>query len=115
MKFCGKCGKEILDEAVICPHCGCNVTNPAQSAQPAEPITERQKASTSSIVLGIIGIVCGLLLAIVGHICSIISIAFGINDCIKNRKPTGLILGIIGEVISIFSSIIGAVIGAAIF
>ena len=26
MKFCSKCGKEILDEAVVCPHCGCAVT-----------------------------------------------------------------------------------------
>lgn len=25
MRFCSKCGKEILDEAVICPGCGCNV------------------------------------------------------------------------------------------
>ncbi len=24
MKFCTKCGKEIFDEAVICPHCGCS-------------------------------------------------------------------------------------------
>lgn len=27
MKFCSKCGKEIMDEAVICPSCGCAVTN----------------------------------------------------------------------------------------
>ena len=25
MKFCEKCGKEIMDEAVICPGCGCAV------------------------------------------------------------------------------------------
>lgn len=25
MKFCSKCGKEILDETVICPGCGCAV------------------------------------------------------------------------------------------
>lgn len=25
MKFCQKCGKEIMDEAVICPACGCAV------------------------------------------------------------------------------------------
>ncbi len=25
MKFCQKCGKEIVDEAVICPGCGCAV------------------------------------------------------------------------------------------
>lgn len=27
MKFCSKCGKEIHDEAVVCPHCGCAVTD----------------------------------------------------------------------------------------
>lgn len=27
MKFCTKCGKELFDEAVICPHCGCAVVN----------------------------------------------------------------------------------------
>lgn len=24
MKFCSKCGKEIMDEAMICPGCGCS-------------------------------------------------------------------------------------------
>lgn len=26
MKFCSKCGKELFDEAAICPGCGCAVT-----------------------------------------------------------------------------------------
>ena len=25
MKFCQKCGKEIADEAIICPGCGCAI------------------------------------------------------------------------------------------
>lgn len=25
MKYCSHCGNELLDEAVICPHCGCQV------------------------------------------------------------------------------------------
>lgn len=25
MKFCTKCGKEMVDEAVVCVHCGCSV------------------------------------------------------------------------------------------
>lgn len=33
MKFCSKCGKEILDEAVVCPGCGCAVVNAPQPAQ----------------------------------------------------------------------------------
>lgn len=27
MKYCSKCGKEIFDEAVICPYCGCSVSS----------------------------------------------------------------------------------------
>ncbi len=30
MKFCQKCGKEIADEAVICPGCGCAVDGAAK-------------------------------------------------------------------------------------
>lgn len=32
MKYCSKCGKELLDEAVICPSCGCatNLATPEQ-------------------------------------------------------------------------------------
>lgn len=25
MKYCSYCGKEIMEDAVICPHCGCQV------------------------------------------------------------------------------------------
>ena len=32
MAFCKKCGKEILDEATVCPNCGV-----AQNNTPAEP------------------------------------------------------------------------------
>ena len=36
MKFCTKCGKEIMDEAVICPNCGCAVANAVVPKQPVE-------------------------------------------------------------------------------
>ena len=35
MKYCQKCGKELLDEAVICPNCGCAVA-PVQPSSPTE-------------------------------------------------------------------------------
>ena len=31
MKYCTHCGKELLDEAVICPGCGCKVESTASS------------------------------------------------------------------------------------
>ena len=33
MKFCSKCGKEIMDEAIVCPGCGCAVVNPSTPTQ----------------------------------------------------------------------------------
>ena len=40
--FCTKCGKEIFDEAIMCPHCGCATSNYNRAAQP-------QQQSSSSI------------------------------------------------------------------
>ena len=39
MKYCSKCGKELLDEAVICPGCGCSVApinTPVVNSEPDE-------------------------------------------------------------------------------
>lgn len=33
MKYCSKCGKEIMDDAVICPGCGCSQDNKALQNQ----------------------------------------------------------------------------------
>ena len=27
MKYCSKCGHELLDEAIVCVHCGCMIRN----------------------------------------------------------------------------------------
>lgn len=47
--FCSKCGKEIMDEAVICHHCGCPTkalatavsAEQAQPQQQAKPVFEK--------------------------------------------------------------------------
>ena len=44
MKYCSKCGKELLDEAVICPQCGCATGYPA-SAQ-AQPQTQNNSGNS---------------------------------------------------------------------
>ena len=33
MKYCTKCGKELIDEAVVCPGCGCAVATPNNTQQ----------------------------------------------------------------------------------
>ena len=39
MKYCSQCGKELVDEAVVCPNCGCAVQAPVNQ-QEDKPSTE---------------------------------------------------------------------------
>ena len=56
MKFCSKCGKELMNEAVICPGCGCS-TNDVQEV--TKNVIVPKKAKTAQIF----GILSILLLA----------------------------------------------------
>lgn len=59
--FCSKCGNEILDEAVICPKCGCETAvKKAEKKEPDEPKTGM--GILFALLLGLIGLVIGLCL-----------------------------------------------------
>lgn len=55
MKYCTKCGKELMDEAVICPHCGC-------------AIESAEKTKNESNWMPIAGFVCSFFIPILGWI-----------------------------------------------
>lgn len=59
MKYCSHCGNQLLDEAIICPNCGC----PAQSQNSVEP----DKISTGLNVLSFFFPIIGLILYILWH------------------------------------------------
>lgn len=54
--FCSKCGKEITDEAVVCPGCGCPIKKPVNPT---------------------LGYIMGLLFPIIGVVLSIYYLAKG--------------------------------------
>lgn len=107
--YCTSCGKEILDEAVICPYCGCAVNNKNISGKSKAPVSNhtQQNKTQTSLILGIIGIISAWIFALVGHIVSIIGIVFGVKEYKETGVITGLILSIIGESCAILSSLIG--------
>ena len=53
MKYCAKCGKELLDEAIICMGCGCS-TEPTTTVIPqtAQPISGLQMAAKILMIIG---------------------------------------------------------------
>lgn len=112
--YCTVCGKEVVDEATICPNCGCMIEKDGVKAIVSASY-ETNKKTQVSVILGIIGIIFAWLFALIGHIVSIIGIVLGIKDYKESEKMTGLILSIIGEACSILSSIIGAVALSGLF
>ncbi len=96
--FCKKCGKEILDDAVICVHCGC-------STQDAKPIVANSDdaPSTGMAVLGFFIPLAGLIIWLIN----------------KDAKPLmaksagkGALIGFI--VSMVFSIIYGITVGSMI-
>ena len=74
--FCPKCGNQIFDEAVICPHCGCQVqTAPLKQ-------NEANALGICAIIFSILGGWLGLVLSIIG-LC-------GTNEGNKNLSKIGI-------------------------
>ena len=109
--FCKICGKEINDQAVICPHCGCQTKESAIENSDAKKINALCIVgfvlSIVSLLISLVGIV-----AIAGLVLSII----GVNQAIKNnQKLKGLgIAGICVSAASLLYTLIVLIIGAAL-
>lgn len=90
MKYCSHCGNEVLDEAVICPKCGCSV-NYGNGAQP-----QTQPAVDSYSGLSIAGFILSFLESLVGLILCIVAY----NEAKKTGSQKSLGLARAGIIIS---------------
>ena len=91
MKFCEKCGKEIMDEAVICPGCGCAV----ETSKKATDVMEVPKQAKTASTLGVLSL---LLLAPLGIPAIILANKSKeqTGGVMCKQAKTGLICGILG-------------------
>ncbi len=62
MKYCEKCGKEIMDEAVVCPNCGCAVEQQKPKAKEVCYDDAVKGAATTNIIAAIV-LVAGVAIA----------------------------------------------------
>lgn len=95
--FCSKCGKEVNDEAVVCVHCGCPISN-------NKPVKANDDApSTGLAVLGFFIPLVGLILYLVN------------KDTAPQKANSAGKGALIGFIVSlVFSILYGAVVGSMI-
>lgn len=96
MKYCTKCGKELFDEAVICPGCGCktesyNSSNELQSSALLNTLSQRTKTNAVIwIIIGALQILTGLF-----FIVGILNIVSAVNDLKYSadvlKNPIGIV------------------------
>lgn len=98
MKYCIHCGAELLDEASICPKCGCSCeTKKEKSSDSTSVKTNTDDGSAVWLVLGIFVPLAGLILYLVW----------------KDDKPKcslqagkGALIGVLFPIIAFFSCLI---------
>lgn len=106
MKYCSKCGKEIVDDAVICVHCGCQVKDTST------PSVQQVAQSDESNGLAIGALVCAFLIPLVGLILGIVGLSKYKTPSYRSQCTTAIILSI---VVWIVSAIILSSLEAALF
>ena len=129
MKYCTHCGKEIMDEAVICVGCGCAVTNQntqTVAGQPADGATLintlAQRLNTNGIiwlVIGILQILGGIFLNWFLLIVGVLNIISAVQDMKYSKtlaeNPNGIVAKfepLTGPIITlVYNLVIGGVIG----
>ena len=86
MKYCSKCGKEIMDEAVICVHCGCQVAG----GTTVELNVQRQQKDLSPDVAKC-AVVFAFLMPIVGLILGIVGVVKYTDSNLKAKSKSAIL------------------------
>ena len=132
MKYCTHCGKELLDEAVICPGCGCptglvggqpqTATMPFAGDVRSLVNTLAQRVNTNAIiwlVIGALQIIGGIAINWFLLIVGVLNIVSSIQDMNYSKQlpanPTGIVAKfepLTGPIITlVYNLVIGGVIG----
>jgi len=111
MKYCSKCGNELMDEAVICTKCGCMIessTNKVVLEKSAQSVTESSNDNTNaviSLIMGIVSVIFAFIfiwtladgyggIAFIGNgvlLSTIIGMYLGLKAKLSNKNTMGMI------------------------
>ncbi len=103
--FCKNCGREVSDNAVVCPHCGVQLKAMSSNSASGEN------------TMAIVGFVFSFFIALVGLICSIMGYKKSVNEGApyKGLALAGIIISIISMAFGLILTIIyGAALAAVI-
>lgn len=90
MKFCTKCGAELMDEAVICVKCGCAVENNAVSQSEGNEPPRKSGLSTAAKVFMVLGTIIMALWTFGIGLAWCLPLTIVYFNKVNNGKPIGV-------------------------
>ena len=98
MKYCVKCGKELVDEAVVCPGCGCaagneNSNHKEYASRPVEVEDTHDAPESSGLASAAIAL--SFISPIVGFILGLVGLSKYKTDRCRSRCRTAIILSVV--------------------
>ena len=63
MKYCEKCGNQLLDEAIMCPKCGCAVAGKHPTKEQNEK--SKNQAKGAIMIIAGFGIIIATIIAVI--------------------------------------------------
>lgn len=114
--YCGNCGKEIHDEAVICVHCGTLINSEAFNIQvkAVQPVQNVNADVPNKNKLAIVGFIFSFF-GVIGWVFSLVGLVLSIIGLVQSKKlKNGKGYGIAGIVISVVAFFVHGVIMALI-
>ena len=112
--FCKTCGKEVNDNAVICPHCGCALKNESVYAEVKNDVKKINVMCLVGFILSMASLLISLygVVAIAGLVLSIVGVG-QTNRTGERLKGLG-IAGIIVSIVSLVYTFIVILIGISL-
>lgn len=117
MKYCSHCGAELLDEAVICPKCGCQVapydTYLAPKAANTNAVSSGNATTssnaTAAMVMGILSLSISVVAFFVYGFLEILALGLSLPGLILGSKTRSNGVGKAGFITSIIATCISGV------
>ena len=112
--FCLKCGKEIDNNAMKCPYCGCPTENAGEiiDTTTIDPsIKSANSFGITSIILGSLGILWAWLFAIFGWVFAGVGLSLALVGRNKNKFAKSCKIGLILSAVALGCSFISSLIG----
>ncbi len=95
MKFCSKCGKELFDEAVICPNCGCATDSATPEQLDNHPIVKSSYGQLFKVCM-LMGLAFGVFLGVFWSILGLnFLIAFLLGTLMFGLLMFGVLAGLV--------------------